>query len=603
MSTRSDGASEARATEVDPNRDQLIEHANTLSEIAKELGLPDLSQTIGADTRRRLDDHRVRAVVLGEIKQGKSTLINAILGDDALPTGVTPTTGAVATVRVGSEPGTFLCDDDGRQTVPADRFAALATGRESTEGNSSIELVVGDGKLPPTLELIDTPGMNDMERVRGAISRGELPRADVLVLVLDATQLLNRTELAFLRDAVSAVGGLAGSGAQLLLAINRIDLVDESDRPLLVEYLEREVSAIAGNNSEASITIFQTDARGALKRPDDETPGINDVKRLRKTLIDIADGHADVLPARARASLARHATLLAHNAAIAARALTLEELALRREIRAIEREVLDHESDLVVLREQLAEGQAKIRKDSEARIERFRDDLRASTIACIDQASLRVLSNHLPGSLHDAFIAFGREESDRLRAELDELTRQAIRTHGEQARRRLFQATMRLGFRGPPIYIEPPSVVLEAGLVVVGLAGTAVMYFGSMMAGFAMTVAGPLATVFLREKSLRDARAKVKEELPGALDRTSEALREGTRKVIDQHVAAVEEHLVLANVALGRQLLGVLEQARDKLGPDDGEGAPLRRQQAQARMLELERTLYDLRQTLYERAD
>src|SRR5690606_31084731 len=139
----------------------------------------------------------------------------------------------------GDEPGTFLYRDQRgghegsdeqpggivREPVDLERFAALATGREQAEPGAAVELVVGAGALPPSLELIDTPGMNDMERVRGAISRGELPRADVLVLVLDATQLLNRTELAFLRDAVAAVGGLAGSGARLLLAINRIDLV------------------------------------------------------------------------------------------------------------------------------------------------------------------------------------------------------------------------------------------------------------------------------------------------------------------------------------------------------------------------------------------
>jgi len=579
-------------------RSVLLEHAQTLESIAKELGLTDLGRTIGADTRRRLDDHRVRAVVLGEIKQGKSTLINAILGRDVLPTGVTPTTGAVATVRVGDAPGMFVCTDDDRTAIEADRFAALATGRDQPLEGSTLELVVEDGALPPTLELIDTPGMNDMERVRGAISRGQLPRADVLVLVLDATQLLNRTEMAFLRDAISAVGGLAGSGASLLLAINRIDLVDESDRPLLVDYLRREVRALAGEGAEDAIEIFQTDARGALRRPDEDSPGVEDVRRLRARLLEIADGHADVLPARARAALSRHASLLAHNAAIAARALTLEELALRREIRAIEREVLDHESDMVLLREQLAAGQATLQEQSEARIDRFRDDLRASTLSCVDSANLRMLSNHLPGSLHDAFLAFAREESDRLRVELDELTHQAMRTHGEQARRRLFQATMRLGFRGPPIYIDPPSVALEAGLVFVGLAGTAVMYFGSMMAGLAMTVAGPLATVFLREKSLRDARERAKTELPGALERASEALRDSIRRVVEQHVSAVEEHLVLANVALGRQLVSVLEQAREQLGQGDAPDAENRRTQAQARMLELEQQLYAVRQQL-----
>ena len=105
MTTTSTATSDPAPTDA---RAKLLGHAHTLAAIATELGLPELARTIEADTRRRLDDHRVRAVVLGEIKQGKSTLINAILGEDALPTGVTPTTGAVATVRVGEGPGRYL---------------------------------------------------------------------------------------------------------------------------------------------------------------------------------------------------------------------------------------------------------------------------------------------------------------------------------------------------------------------------------------------------------------------------------------------------------------------------------------------------------------
>jgi hypothetical protein len=128
------------------------------------------------------------------------------------------------------------------------------------------------------------------------------------------------------------------------------------------------------------------------------------------------------------------------------------------------------------------------------------------------------------------------------------------------------------------------------------------MYFGSLAAGLAMTVAAPLATVVLRERSLREARERARAELPGALERASEALRESIRRVVEQHVAAVEEHLVLANVALGRQLVAVLEGARAQLGDDAAPDAGHRRTQAQLRLFELERTLHALRQELHDQA-
>ena len=51
----------------------------------------------------RLDAARLRVLVVGEAKRGKSTLINALLGRDVLPSGVTPLTAVVTTVRYGDE--------------------------------------------------------------------------------------------------------------------------------------------------------------------------------------------------------------------------------------------------------------------------------------------------------------------------------------------------------------------------------------------------------------------------------------------------------------------------------------------------------------------
>ena len=576
----------------------LLEIADQLSNVAQGLGVGTLGDTIKSDARRRLRDNRVRAVVLGEIKQGKSTLINAVLQRPALPTGVTPTTGAITTVRVGSQPGMWLVSATGeRESLDDARFKALATGKETADDDATLELVIEDGALPESLELIDTPGMNDMARVRGAISRGELPRADVLVLVLDATQLLNRAEMAFLRDAVAAVGGLDGSGARLCLVINRIDLVEESDRPKLVDYLNKEISSVAAGDDTDAVEIFQTNARGALADFEDPSFGVTEVARLRQYLLHAGNTSSEVLPARARASLLRHTALLSHNAAIASRAVTLEREILRREIRTIERDLVDNDSDLVLVRHRIAEDRKTLVEGMRERVAEFRSSIEASTLEQIKTATLREVSTLLPGALHDAYLAFAHGESQTVREALDELTRAAIRTHGEQARRRLFHATMRLGFRGPTIYVDPPSMALEAGLVAIGVAGTVVMYFGSLYAGLAMTIAGPLTTVFLREKSLRNARERAKRELPDALDLATEALTDNIELVIDKHVAALDEHLVLANVALGKQLLAVLERARKEIGEDDAALAD-NRNAARSRYHAIEHELAGIRTTL-----
>ena len=51
----------------------------------------------------RLDAARLRVLVVGEAKRGKSTLVNALLGRDVLPSGVTPLTAVTTTVRYGDD--------------------------------------------------------------------------------------------------------------------------------------------------------------------------------------------------------------------------------------------------------------------------------------------------------------------------------------------------------------------------------------------------------------------------------------------------------------------------------------------------------------------
>lgn len=566
----------------------LTRCSRTLAGVARELGLDTVASQIEADASRRLDSGRLRVLVLGEIKHGKSSLINALVGDSLLPVGVTPTTGAIVTVRPASETGRFLVDNGGkRSALDPDRFGRLARGQEEEAGHGLLATFSG-GRIPDDIELIDTPGLNDIDRFRSAIGRGELPRADVLVLVLDATQVLTRTELATIREAISAVGGLDDSGATLELVINRIDLVAERDRSSLVEHVCAQLSEILPGPAAP----FQTDARTALRDPDSDSLGVREVERLRARLRALAGARERILPARMRSALLRYERLLTYNAAIQARALTLDEETLAAEVDAVEQAMRGTRVDLEQLRGMISTGGDRVLRDSHGRIGRFVTDLDAAALAQIDRADLRALTDVLPGALQDAFLDFTREETQGLRTDLDALTHEILRTHGDQARRRLFEATLRLGFRGPRVYVEPPSIVIEAGMIALGVVGTAIMYFGNMMTGLVMTIASPLTTMILREKSVRDARTRARKLFPEALAKTRENLEQTIETIVRDHATALDEHVTIASQALGEQLAATLGRARAHLGDEST------REQARTELAALERRLEQARATL-----
>jgi small GTP-binding protein len=561
---------------------QLSHAAERLAELAVALGHPELGQAIRDDAKRRLDDGRVRVVILGEIKHGKSTLINALLGAPLLPVGVTPTTGAVVAVRVDPDhrpapadsdqdsqdpqtegrTGTFLVDARGqRSELERERFEQFARGKDLDEAGRTPELLVDAERLPATLELIDTPGFNDIDRFRAAVSRSELPRADVLVLVLDATQVLSRSELGLIRDAIAAVGGLDRSGARCLLVINRIDLVPEDERPRIVEHIRHELEAILPGPLEP----YLTDSKTALRDPEANTEPVIAVALLREELFNLAGRGREILPARARSALQRHARLLGYNAAIQARALRLEQAEISKEIAAVEQAMSARTSDLAGLRKTIASADERILVASQERLRGFRAELEEAARGQIHKADIHTLTQVVPGAIQDAFLEFVNHEGERLRAELEQLTRDVFATHGELARRRLTEATLPLSFRGPGLYVEPPALLIEVGMLALGLVGTIIWYFGNTMTGMVMTIASPLTTVILREKTVRDARSQAGQVLPGALDRALEQLRATVDEVVCRHGEALDEHLMLADQAIGEQLIDSLRRAERRL--------------------------------------
>jgi len=555
---------------------ELSDSAEALAELAATLGHREIAEAIRDDARRRLDDGRVRVVVLGEIKHGKSSLINALLQDSLLPTGVTPTTGAVVAVRVDPEQrgqtGTYLASSSGAHApVDAARFAELARGKAVDEAGRTPELLVDDAILPATLELIDTPGFNDLARFRAALSRSELPRADVLVLVLDATQVLSRSELGLIRDAIAAVGGLEDSGARCLLVINRIDLVPEDERARIVEHIQSELASVI----PGPLTPFLTDAKAALKQGFEASEAAAAVGRLRDELFGLAGRGREILPARARAALLRHARLLGYNAAVQARALALARDELAAEVGRVEAAMAEQARDLSELRARVGQASETIVTASCERVDRFRAELEQAARAQIDEADIQTLTQVVPGAIQDAFLAFVNHEREHLRAELEQLTRDLMTTCGELARRRLAHATLALGYRGPGLYVEPPNVLVEIGTVALGIVGTVIWYFGNTMTGMVMTIASPLATVILREKTVRDARTQACAALPTALDDATAQLRETVGVAVERHAEALDDHLMLADRALTTQLLEGLRSAEARLASHEARLPPL----------------------------
>jgi hypothetical protein len=172
---------------------------------------PDLAARLH-QARQRLKDPAVRVLVVGEFKQGKSLLVNALVNatvcpvdDDiatAVPTGVRYAESAdVTLVKEGDS------EDDPPVAIsePIDQLADYVS--EAGNPGNREQLQYGEVGIPRKLlqqglVLVDTPGVGGLGSAHGASTMAALPSADAVVLVSDASQEYTEPELEFLRHAM-----------------------------------------------------------------------------------------------------------------------------------------------------------------------------------------------------------------------------------------------------------------------------------------------------------------------------------------------------------------------------------------------------------------
>ena len=189
-----------------------MEAVDTAARVAAALGRPDLGAELQS-VRERLLDPAFTVLVIGEFKQGKSSLVNALLGAGVCPVDDDVATAVPTIIRWTDEwsAAVFLApsgpDDtpaDLRAEVPVDQVAGYVTeaaNPENVKRVRSVELGVPAALLRGGLVLVDTPGVGGLGSAHAAITVGALPMADAVLFVSDCSQEYSAPELEFLETA------------------------------------------------------------------------------------------------------------------------------------------------------------------------------------------------------------------------------------------------------------------------------------------------------------------------------------------------------------------------------------------------------------------
>ncbi|MDL5159341.1 dynamin family protein [Actinomycetospora termitidis] len=203
-----DGEGSHDGASTGPDRGEARAVAALAVRAAAAYGRPDLSADLAA-AADRLADPGARVLVVGDFKQGKSSLVSELAGTPVCPVHDDVATRLPTVVRHGPEPAATLVaapdEESGagsRRRVGSAELTAAVSGTP-TDGaawsHAEVELptgLVGDG-----LVLVDTPGEGGPRSARGLAVRAGFPAAHAVVVVTDASRELTAPELALLRAA------------------------------------------------------------------------------------------------------------------------------------------------------------------------------------------------------------------------------------------------------------------------------------------------------------------------------------------------------------------------------------------------------------------
>lgn len=233
-------------------------------------------------------------VVLGEFKRGKSTFINALLGKSLLPMDILPETAVINEIQYGQEASVLVEYSDGQIEKGRSDYEYLKqfSARQNNDNIDNVKCIkikYPVNFLSNNITLVDTPGVSDLSEQRAEITYSYIPKANVVVFLLDACSPLKATEYNFIEDKIIPLGI-----NNTMFIANRYDFVDEDEEPDYLPELEQRLLNTFGINTEKAklqdITLYPLSATQALQGIEEENQNliaISGINEIRQKLNDM----------------------------------------------------------------------------------------------------------------------------------------------------------------------------------------------------------------------------------------------------------------------------------------------------------------------------
>lgn len=259
----------------------LAEQLRIAREALTALGREKVEQQCG-ELVVKLAEDRFTLAVLGQFKRGKSSLMNAIIGRELLPTGVLPLTSAITVLKYGPVERLVVRRDglSFPEELPVSSLPDYVTEKGNPANQKKVKTACIELPVPflrRGIEFVDTPGVGSAITANTAITYNFLPECDAVLFVTSVDTPMTSLELEFLKEIREYVG-------KIFFVVNKTDLVKENERDEVLEFVTGTIRTQIG--SEA-VKVFPVSARlGLAARISGDTAlyGQSGIKDLEEAL-------------------------------------------------------------------------------------------------------------------------------------------------------------------------------------------------------------------------------------------------------------------------------------------------------------------------------
>lgn len=248
----------------------------------------DFSKEIDSlnELKKRFLEGRFHLAVLGQFKRGKSTLLNALLGEAILPTAVIPLTSIPTFIQAGQKLSAKVLFEDKKLSAEytagdssnlldfLSKYVAEANNPANQLNVQQVEVFHPTEILRDGVVLIDTPGIGSTFKHNTEATLNFLPQCDAAMFLVSADPPITEVEIAFLKQVQKKV-------PHLFFILNKVDYLTEQEKEEILSFTKKVLTEQVGIEND---NIFCVSARlGLQARQNNDSnlwnkSGLNDIE-------------------------------------------------------------------------------------------------------------------------------------------------------------------------------------------------------------------------------------------------------------------------------------------------------------------------------------